>query len=106
VVAADSAGIQLVVQGIRAPYTWDRLDAALQRLAANHTLGIDELGGGTDAVGLVSLIATALGDSVRVLPAAGQVVLLAPEGRPIHQYSDMGGVSRRWPRHRKAVFRS
>lgn len=106
VVAADSAGIQLVVQGIRAPYTWDRLDAALQRLAANHTLGIDELGGGTDAVGLVSLIAAALGDSVRVLSVAGQVVLLAPEGRPIHQYSDMGGESRRWPRHRKAVFRS
>lgn len=105
VVAADSAGVELVVEGIRTPYTWGRLEAALQRLAANHTLGIDELGGGTDAVGIVSLIAAALGDSVRVSPVAGQVVLLAPEGRPIHQYSDMSGVSRRWPRHRRVVPR-
>lgn len=105
VVAADSAGIELVVQGIRTPYTWERLDAALRRLAANHTLGIDELGGGTDAVGMVSLVAAALGDSVRVSPVSGQIVLLAPEGRPIHQYSDMSGVSRRWPRHRREVPR-
>jgi len=105
VVAVDSAGVELVVQGVRMPYTWERLDAALQRLAANHTLGIDELGGGTDAVGIVSLIAAALGRSVRVSPAAGQVVLLEPEGRPIHQYSDMSGPSRRWPRHRRAVAR-
>lgn len=105
VVAADSGGIELVVQGIRTPYTWERLDAALRRLAANHTLGIDELGGGTDAVGMVSLVAAALGDTVRVLQVSGQIVLLAPEGRPIHQYSDMSGVSRRWPRHRREVPR-
>ena len=89
IAASDAAGLDLLVRGIRARYTWDRLDVTLRRLFANHTLGVDELGGGHDAVGIVSLFALLLGDDVEVLGVDGLLVLRLPEGTPIHQYADM-----------------
>jgi hypothetical protein len=89
IVASDEAGLDLLVRGIRARYTWDRLDVSLRRLFANHTIGVDELGGGSDAVGIVSLFALLLADDVNVLDAEGLLVLRRPEGTPIHQYADM-----------------
>jgi hypothetical protein len=89
IAGSDDAGLDLLVRGLRARYTWDRLDVTLQRLLANHTLGVDELGGGSDAVGIVSLFALLLADDVKVLGAEGLLVLRLPEGTPIHQYADM-----------------
>jgi hypothetical protein len=89
IVASDEAGLDLLIRGIRARYTWDRLDVSLRRLFANHTLGVDELGGGSDAVGIVSLFALLLADDVKVLGPEGLLVLRVPEGTPIHQYADM-----------------
>lgn len=89
VVGSDESGIDLLVQGVRAHFTWDRLAGTWQRLLANHTLGIDELGGGPDAVGLVSLIAHLQPDAVTVIEADGLLVLKAPPGTPVHQYADM-----------------
>ena len=90
IAASDEVGLDLLIRGIRVRYTWERLDATLQRLIANHTLGVDELGGGSDAVGIVSLFASLLADDVKVLDAEGLLVLRLPEGTPIHQYADMG----------------
>ena len=89
IVGSDEAGLDLLVRGMRARYTWDRLDGALRRLLANHTLGVDELGGGHDAVGVVSLFALLLADDVKVIGPDGLLVLRLPEGTPIHQYADM-----------------
>jgi len=89
IAGSDDAGLDLLVRGIRARYTWDRLDVTLQRLFANHTLGVDELGGGHDAVGIVSLFALLLVDEVKVLGDDGLLVQRLPEGTPIHQYADM-----------------
>jgi hypothetical protein len=89
IAGSDDTGLDLLVRGIRARYTWDRLDVTLQRLLANHTLGVDELGGGHDAVGIVSLFALLLPEEVTVLDRDGLLVLRSPEGTPIHQYADM-----------------
>ncbi|HET6495091.1 MAG TPA: hypothetical protein VFH61_06980 [Thermoleophilia bacterium] len=89
VVGSDEVGLDLLVRGMRARYTWDRLDVTLRRLFANHTLGVDELGGGHDAVGVVSLFALLLADDVKVIGPDGLLVLRRPEGTPIHQYADM-----------------
>lgn len=89
VAVADEAGLDLLVRGVRVRYTWERLESTLRRLFANHTLGSDELGGGPDAVGIVSLFAFLLADDVEVLDADGLLVLRLPEGTPIHQYADM-----------------
>ena len=61
IVGADEGGLSLLVRGMRADYTWDRLTVTWQRLLANHTLTVDELGGGHDAVGIVSIFAAAAG---------------------------------------------
>ena len=45
------------MRGKRADYTWDRVRDTWLRLQANQALTVDELGGGHDAVGLVSLFA-------------------------------------------------
>jgi hypothetical protein len=102
VAAADSAGLDVIVDGLRARLSWDRLDAVLRRLSANYTLGVDEMGGGHDAVGIVSLFAQVLADDVTVIAREGLLVLRRREGPPVHQYADMDGLVHRWPRHRRA----
>lgn len=99
-VAADESGLDLLVAGLRVRLTWGRIEAALSRLVANHTLGIDEIGGGHDAVGLVSLLAQLLADDVDVLAENGLLVVRDAAGVPVHQYADMSGLVRRWPYHR------
>jgi hypothetical protein len=105
IMAADDAGLDLLVGGLRARLTWGRLNAAVARLAANFTLSVDELGGGHDAVGLVSLLAWLLPDELDVLPEKGLLVVHAPAGVPVHQYADMSGLVRRWPYHRRRPAR-
>lgn len=89
VVRVGDAGLSLLVRGVRVDCTWDRLLSAWSRLVANHTLTVDELGGGSDAVGLVSLLAALQGDALTVIDADSLVALSAPVGAPIHQYADM-----------------
>lgn len=101
VAAAGPAGFDLAVCGVRTRYTWERLDAAAQRLMANHALDVDELGGGPDAAGLVSLLAVVLADDAAFGAGAGQLVLARPAAQPVHQFADMSGPSRRWPRQRR-----
>lgn len=96
IASSDAAGLDLLVSGARARYTWDRLGATLRRFSANHTLSVDELGGGYDAVGIVSLFAFLLANDVSVLGRDGLLVLRAREGTPIHQHADMSGPARPW----------
>lgn len=91
---SDDTGIDLLVRGLRVRYTWERLAVTLRRLSRNHTLGVDELGGGFDAVGIVSLFAFLAAEDVAVLDGEGLLVLRSGEGTPIHQYADMSGPSR------------
>lgn len=90
IVASDEAGLSLLVRGARVHYTWDRIRVASERLLANHTLGVDELGGAADAVGLVSILALVQGDGVDVADADGLLVVREPADTPVHQYADMG----------------
>lgn len=94
IAGSDAAGLDLLVRGARARYTWARLGATLRRLSANHTLSVDELGGGHDAIGIVSLFAFLLGNDVAVLGRDGLLVLRTREGTPIHQYADMSEPAR------------
>lgn len=102
VVAVDAAGFDLLVAGLRVRVAWERLDAVVRRLSANHTLSIDEMGGGDDAVGIVSLLARVFPEDLAVTAQAGLVVVRRHDGPPVHQYADMGGLVHRWPRHRRA----
>lgn len=90
IVASDEAGLSLLVRGTRVQYTWDRIRVVSERLLANHTLGVDELGGAADAVGLVSIIAHVQADDVSVADADGLLVVRDPAETPVHQYADMG----------------
>jgi hypothetical protein len=81
---ADTS-LDLLVGGVRADYTWDRVRITQQRLVQNHELSIAELGGQHDAVGLVSLLAYMQADEVVVFPQTGVIRLAGPEGVPIHQ---------------------
>jgi hypothetical protein len=103
VVAVDDGGLDLLVGGLRARVTWDRFAAALHRLSANHTVSVDEMGGGHDAAAIVSLLAHALANDVSVIAPEGLLVVRDASGTPIHQYADMGGLVQRWPRHRRAA---
>lgn len=93
-VKVDESGADVVVRGVRIRLTWGRLDGCLQRLAANHTLTVEELGGGPDALGLVSLLAAALPEEVVVSPAEGLILARERNDKPIHQYANMSGVVR------------
>lgn len=97
--AGDTLSLQ--VRGKRADYTWARLRDTWQRLQANHALTIDELGGGHDAVGLVSLFAALGQDEIEVVAAAGLLELPGAAGRPVRP--DPGAmVARSWaPLQRK-----
>ena len=90
IVASDDAGLSLLVRGTRVHYTWDRIRVANDRLLAKHTLGVDELGGAADAVGLVSMLAHVHGDGVAVADGDGPLVVREPADTPVHQYADMG----------------
>src|SRR5674476_1501272 len=51
IVGSDEGGLSLLVRGMRADYTWDRLTVTWKRFLSNHTLTVDELGGGERVVG-------------------------------------------------------
>jgi hypothetical protein len=101
VVASDEARISLLVRGLRCDLTWTRLITTWQRLLANHTLSVDELGGGADAVGIVSLFAWMQADAVEVLDADGLLVLRERADTPVHQYADMSRPATWAPWRRK-----
>ena len=80
-----SAGDRLALQvrGQRADYTWQRVRDTWVRLQDNQALTVDELGGGHDAVGLVSLFAVFGGDDLEVSAADGVLRVRRPAGRPV-----------------------
>ena len=79
--AADKLSLQ--VRGKRADYTWERVRDTWQRLQVNHELTVDELGGGHDAVGLVSLFAAFGGDEIEVVAGRRIAAAAAAAGRPV-----------------------
>jgi len=85
VVDVGESSFALQVRGKRADYTWDRLMNVWQRLETNHSVSVDELGGGHDAVGLVSLTALLQADDVDVVAADGLLRLRDAQGVPVHQ---------------------
>ncbi len=101
IVGADEGGLSLLVRGMRADYTWERLTVTWQRLLANHTLTVDELGGGHDAVGIVSVFALLQADGLDVLDADGLLVLKERADTPVHQYADMNRPTSWAPWRRK-----
>lgn len=90
VVAAEDR-LSLQVRGKRADYTWERVRDTWRRLQVNHALTVDELGGGHDAVGLVSLFAAFGDDEVEVVAADGLLRLPRAAGRPVRP--DPGALS-------------
>ena len=101
IVGADEGGLSLLVRGMRADYTWERLTVTWQRLLANHTLTVDELGGGHDAVGIVSIFALMQADGLDVRDADGLLVLRERADTPVHQYADMNRPTSWAPWRRK-----
>jgi hypothetical protein len=101
IVTADEGGLSLLVRGIRADFTWDRLTVTWKRLLSNHTLTVDELGGGHDAVGIVSVFALMQADGLDVLDADGLLVLRERADTPVHQYADMNRPTSWAPWRRK-----
>lgn len=104
-VAAGDRGVSLLVRGLRADYTWERLAHTWNRLRDNQTLGIDELGGAHDAVGIVSLFAFLEADSVDVVDDRGLLVFRRTTKRrenPVHQYADMSTPTA-WPQWRSHI---
>ena len=101
IVGADGGGLSLLVRGMRADYTWERLTVTWKRLLANHTLTVDELGGGHDAVGIVSVFALMQADGLDVLNADGLLVLKERADTPVHQYADMNRPTSWAPWRRK-----
>jgi hypothetical protein len=85
VLDVTDTSLDLLVGGVRADYTWDRVRSTQQRLVQNHELSIGELGGQHDAVGLVSLLAYMQAEDVVVFPQTGVIRLADPEGVPVHQ---------------------
>jgi hypothetical protein len=85
VLDVTETSLDLLVAGIRADYTWDRVRITQQRLVRNQELSIAELGGQHDAVGLVSLLAHLQADDVVVSQTTGVIRLATIEGTPQHQ---------------------
>lgn len=90
IVGSDEKSLSLLIRGTRLQFTWDRLSDTWKRLVANHTLGIDELGGTTDAAGIVSIFAFMQTDGLDVIDTDGLLVLRERKDTPVHQYADMG----------------
>jgi len=102
VIASNDHHLSLLVRGLRADYTWDRLAVTWRRLLDNHTLDVDELGGGHDAVGILSLFAALWPDGLDVIDAEGLLVLKDRVDSPIHQYADMD-LPTAWPQWRRHI---
>ena len=101
IVGSDDTSLSLLVRGTRVDLTWDRLVTTWDRLLSNHTLTVDELGGGADAVGVVSLFATIQADGVAVLDTDGLLVMDETTGTPVHQFADMSRPTSWAPWRRK-----
>ncbi len=101
IVASDDTSLSLQVRGVRVDLTWDRLVTTWGRTLSNHTLTVDELGGGADAVGIVSLFAFLQADAVSVLDTDGLLVVDDTEGTPVHQFADMSRPTSWAPWRRK-----
>ena len=101
IVASDETSLSLLVRGMRVDLTWDRLVTTWERLVSNHTLTVDELGGGADAVGVISLFAALQADGVSVLDTDGLLVLDETAGTPVHQFADMSRPTSWAPWRRK-----
>ncbi len=101
IVASDDTSLALLVRGLRVDLTWDRLVTTSERMLSNHTLTVDELGGGADAVGVVSLFAFLQADAVSVLDTDGLLVLDDTAGTPVHQFADMSRPTSWAPWRRK-----
>ena len=101
VVGSDDASLSLLVRGVRCDLTWARLATTWQRLLANHTLSVDELGGGADAVGIVSVFAVMQADAVDAVDADGLLLLRERPDTPVHQYADMSRPATWAPWRRK-----
>jgi hypothetical protein len=102
IVASDDESISLLVRGVRVDLTWDRLTVTWSRFLQNHTMTVDELGGGADAVGIVSLFAQVQADGLCTLEADGLITLAESEGVPVHQYADMS-VPTSWAPWRRKI---
>jgi hypothetical protein len=101
IVASDDTSLALLVRGLRVDLTWDRLVTTWARTLSNHTLTVDELGGGADAVGVVSLFALMQADAVTVLDTDGLLVVDDTVGTPVHQFADMSRPTSWAPWRRK-----
>ena len=101
IVASDDTSLALLIRGLRVDLTWDRLVTTWDRTLSNHTLTVDELGGGADSVGLVSLFAFLQADAVSVLDTDGLLVVDDTEGTPVHQFADMSRPTSWAPWRRK-----
>ncbi len=101
IVASDDVGVALLVRGVRVDLTWERLTTTWKRVLSNHTLSVDELGGGADAVAVVSLFALMQDSSVAVIDVDGLLVLRKPTDTPVHQYADMNRPTSWAPWQRK-----
>ena len=101
IVASDDTSLSLLVRGLRVDLTWDRLTTTWSRTLSNQTLTVDELGGGADAVGVVSLFAFMQADAVSVLDTDGLLVVVDTEGTPVHQFADMSRPTSWAPWRRK-----
>jgi hypothetical protein len=101
IVASDGTSLSLLVRGLRVDLTWDRLSTTWNRTLSNQTLTVDELGGGADAVGVVSLFAFMQADAVSVLDTDGLLVVDETEGTPVHQFADMSRPTSWAPWRRK-----
>jgi hypothetical protein len=101
IVASDDVSISLLIRGLRVDLTWDRVSVTWDRLLSNHTLTVDELGGGADAVGLVSLFVLFESPVVSVLETDGLLVVDEIDGTPVHQFADMSRPTSWAPWRRK-----
>lgn len=102
IVASNGERLSLLVRGMRVDLTWDRLAVTWNRFLQNHTMTVDELGGGADAVGVVSLFAFIQADGLCTLEADGLITLAETEGVPVHQYADMS-VPTSWAPWRRQI---
>ncbi len=101
IVASDDESISVLVRGVRVDLTWDRLTVTWSRFLSNHTLTVDELGGGADGVAIVSLLSWIQADGLQVLESDGLMVLAQTEGTPVHQFADMSRPTSWAPWRRK-----
>jgi len=101
ILGSDEGGLSLLVRGMRADLTWDRLTVTWNRFLSNHTLTVDELGGGHDAVGIVSVFALVQANDLDVLDADGLLILKEHADTPVHQHADMNRPTSWAPWRRK-----